>query len=34
MNLFTKPKQTTDIENKRMVTKAERGGQDKLGGWY
>ena len=23
----------TDVENKLMVTKGERGGRDKLGGW-
>ena len=34
MNLFTKQKQPTDIENKAMVTKGKRGGgNDKLEVW-
>ena len=32
MNLFTK-QNYTDIENKFMVTKVERGERDKLGVW-
>ena len=34
MNLFTKQKRLTDIENKLMAIKGERcGGRDKLGAW-
>ena len=30
MNLYIKQKQTTDIENKLIVTKGEKRGRDKL----
>ena len=33
INLFTKQKQTPDIENKLMITKEEREGGDKLEAW-
>ena len=33
MNLFTKQKYLTDIENKLTVIKGERWGRDKLGVW-
>ena len=33
MNSFTKQKQTTDIENRFMITKGESGEMDKLGVW-
>ena len=33
MNLFTKQKYLTDIENKLAVIKGERWGRDKLGVW-
>ena len=33
MNLFTKQKETPNIENKFKITKGETWGRDKLGGW-
>ena len=33
MNLFTKQKQIHRHRNKHMVTKEERGGENKLGVW-
>ena len=33
MNLFTKQKETPNIENEFKITKGETWGRDKLGGW-